>query len=81
MKKMIALALVLICILSFSSCANNSSKTVSFHNRTFQKADLSEETLEWLEWYNALPEAEQLAINYIPAELGGHREASVAETE
>jgi len=36
---------------------------------TFYKADLSEETLEWLEWYNQLSKAEQLAVSYIPSDL------------
>lgn len=30
---------------------------------------LSEETLEWLEWYNSIPPEKQLAVNSIPAEL------------
>jgi hypothetical protein len=40
-----------------------------FNEQTFAKADLSEETLEWLEWYNGLTETEQLAVDYIPADL------------
>ena len=40
-----------------------------FNDQTFAKADLSKETLEWLEWYNGLTEAEQLAVDYIPADL------------
>lgn len=45
------------------------TETISFHDKTFNKSDLSEETVEWLEWYNGLSEKEQLAINYIPADL------------
>ena len=67
MKKIIALVLVLVYVLCFGACSNE--ETVSFHNKTFYKADLSEETLEWLEWYNQLSEAEQLAISFIPSDL------------
>ena len=35
----------------------------------FVQSDLSEETLEWLEWYNSIPPEKQLAVNSIPAEL------------
>lgn len=43
--------------------------TVQFHNKTFNKSDLSQETIEWLEWYNGLNETEQLAISSIPSDL------------
>lgn len=45
------------------------TETVSFHDKTFNKAELSEETLEWLERYNKLRETEQLAISSIPSDL------------
>lgn len=43
--------------------------TVIYHGRTYNRADLSAETLEWLDWYLSLPEEEQLAVSYEPAEL------------
>ena len=45
--------------------------TVTYHGRTFNRASLSAETLEWLDWYLALSEEEQLAVSYEPAELRG----------
>ena len=45
------------------------NETVEFDGQLFKKADLSKETLEWLEWYNSLPIEEQLAVNSIPADL------------
>lgn len=42
---------------------------VSFHDKTFNKSDLSQETLEWLGWYNSLTEEEQVSINHIPSDL------------
>lgn len=45
------------------------SDTITFHDKTFNKSDLSQENIEWLEKYNSLSEDEQLAISSIPAEL------------
>lgn len=70
MKTTIALVLALVCVLSLAACSNTKDKeTVSFHDMTFNKSDLSEETLKWLEWYNGLTETEQLSISYIPSDL------------
>lgn len=66
----------------FSIKVIEEADTVSFHDKTFNKADLSAETLEWLEKYNAMSEDEQLAISYIPAdlyELCGYGEAENGE--
>lgn len=86
MKKWIALVCVLLCMLALAGFLNVSNREmVAFHGRTFYKADLSEETLVWLEWYNALSETEQLAISFIPQDLYklcgyGSAEAVAAET-
>ena len=71
MKKLIALVLSLVCVFSLVACSNSrdGNETVTFHDKTFNKADLSEETLEWLEHYNTLSSEEQLAISSIPADL------------
>ena len=42
---------------------------VRFGDKWVDKAALSEETLEWLSWYNSLPELEQLAVSAIPEDL------------
>lgn len=66
----------------FSIKVIEEADTVSFHDKTFNKADLSAETLEWLEKYNAMSEDEKLAISYIPEdlyELCGYREAENEE--
>ena len=58
--------------------------TVSFHDKTFNKSDLSTETLEWLEHYNTLSPEEQLAISRIPNdlyELCGYGEMENAEVD
>lgn len=48
---------------------NTENAVVEFHGQSFSKSNLSEETLEWLEWYNSLSPEEQLAVSSIPADL------------
>lgn len=85
MKKYIVIILSISCILLLVGCSKaGNSETIAFHDKTFNKADLSQETIEWLEWYNDLPEDEQLAISYIPSEvykLSGYSEAETIDAE
>lgn len=46
-----------------------SGSQVRFGNRWIDADGLSEETREWLSWYNSLPEEEQLAVSYLPPEV------------
>ncbi len=43
--------------------------TVMYEGRAYYRSMLSEETIEWLEWYNSLSEEERLAVSYEPEEL------------
>ena len=43
--------------------------TVTFQGKVYNREDLSQESLKWLDWYNGLTETEQSAISYVPAEL------------
>lgn len=43
--------------------------TVMYEGRAYYRSMLSEETLEWLDWYNSLSEEERLAVSYEPEEL------------
>lgn len=45
------------------------NEVVEFHGQSFNKSDLTEETLEWIEWYNSLSPEEQLAVSSIPTDL------------
>jgi len=45
------------------------SETISFQDRVIHTEDLSPDTVQWLIWYNALSEEEQLAVSYIPSDL------------
>ncbi len=44
-------------------------KTVYYCGRAFNKSDLSEEMLEWLEWYNSMDSIGQATVSYLPSEL------------
>ena len=48
---------------------NTENEVIEFHGQSFNKSDLTEETLEWLGWYNSLSPEERLAIRSIPADL------------
>ncbi len=68
MRKFIA-GLLAVIISIFTVGCKSSAEHIRFHDETFKRADLSEETIEWLEWYNQLTEEEQLSISYIPGEI------------
>ena len=53
----------------YENKANTNGEVIEFHGSQFSKADLSAETLEWLEWYNSLSPEEQLAVSSVPSEL------------
>lgn len=52
---------------------------VRFADRWIDRDSLSDETLEWLDWYNSLSEQEQRAISAIPADLLDASEISDTE--
>ena len=52
---------------------------VRFGDRWIDVEGLSEETLEWLAWYNSLSEEEQLSVSAIPADLLD--ESGISKTE
>ena len=76
MKAKVFLAYCL-CGLLLTGCG----KTVQYEGRTYSAAALSRETLEWLEWYNTLPDEDKLKIDYIPADLLPADRAEAVETE
>ena len=57
------------------------NEVVEFHGQSFSKSDLSEETLEWLEWYNSLSPEEQLAVSSIPADLYTNDGAGILDSD
>lgn len=57
---------------------NGWAEVVVYRGRAYNRADLSAETLEWLDWYKALPGEERLAVSYEPWEL---REQETPDTQ
>ena len=47
----------------------NGAGLVWFGDKLIKSGNLSEATLQWLDWYNSLPEEERLAVSAIPADL------------
>ncbi len=52
---------------------------VRYGERMVDTDGLSEETLEWLDWYNSLPEEQQLAVSFVPPDL--FEESGLVKTE
>lgn len=44
-------------------------ESLEFHGEIYLKSEISEETLKWLDWYQSLPEEQQLAVSSIPHDL------------
>lgn len=64
------LALVLAVTVAFASEPKDpKSDTVEFHGQTFSRSELSQETLDWLDWYLSLSEEGQLSVSMVPPEL------------
>lgn len=77
-KKFALLAVML--LLFLSGCG----RQVRFGDRWVDADGLSEETLDWLDWYNALPEEQQRAVSSLPPDLleqSGLEQTEDAEAE
>lgn len=72
-KKIALLAVML--LLFLSGCG----RQVRFGDRWVDADGLSEETLDWLDWYNALPEEQQRAVSSLPPDL--LEQSGLAQTE
>lgn len=47
----------------------NVTYLIRYGDKWYSQGDLSEETIEWLYWYNSLTEEEQAAISAVPSDL------------
>ena len=72
-KKFALLAVML--LLFLSGCG----RQVRFGDRWVDADGLCEETLDWLDWYNALPEEQQRAVSSFPPALLA--QSGLAQTE
>lgn len=68
-KKIISIALCGLLLANMPAVLAQDEETIQFHDKTFSVSELSQETVEWLEWYNSLSEEEQLKTSYVPSEL------------
>ena len=69
--KIISLVLS-ICLLSLNVVFNTYAlehDTLYYQGVAIEQKELSEDTLEWLDWYNSLSLDEQDSINYEPVDL------------
>ena len=69
--KIISLVLS-ICLLSLNVVFNTyalENDTLYYQGVAIEQKELSEDTLEWLDWYNSLSLDEQDSINYEPVDL------------
>ncbi len=77
MRKKLSLLIVIFAIMSVlgrydvyaSSYNEDSEEVVLYNGNEYNTNKLSQTTLEWLEWYNSLTDAEKITINYVPNEL------------
>ncbi len=69
---MVRRMILMIClVVVITSCTANISKeeTIEYFEYSVPKSRLSEETIEWLENFNALPYSSKIAVSYIPHDL------------
>lgn len=64
----------------FEYRGDGSGDKIEFEGQCYDPASLSEDTVEWIAWYNSLTEDEQLAVDFIPAELTGQNGDSAMNT-
>ena len=79
MKRIRVYAAALCLAALLTGCGDTGENLIQFGDRMVEAENLSEETLEWLTWYNSLPEEEQLKVSAIPPDL--LTEAGIAGTE
>lgn len=73
-KKMVSFLVSLSMLLMYGTMASFASSSgaeemVTFEGKQYDKNSLSQETLNWIEAYNALPEHEKAMISHVPYEL------------
>lgn len=61
--------------------SNQEEETVEYEGEFYLKSELSENTLNWLEYYNTMPEEEQRKINMVPHDLIRNTDGITMETD
>ncbi len=84
-KNLILTLTVLCAALFLTGCSseNGSSREqsdyIEYNGVRKNKNELSEDTIQWVEWYSSLPEAEQEALSIIPAEFAADNQTAAAD--
>jgi len=81
MIKKLSTLLSVILLLGILTGTTYANETLNYKGTTVDKSTLSSDTIEWLEWYNALSPGEQDCINYVPYELRKQSRARVTVEE
>lgn len=72
MKKIIrilSLVLVFTMLSATAVFASDNQETITYDGINFEKSELSSDTVEWLEWYNGLPDELKGMVSNEPSEL------------
>lgn len=73
MKKFLSVITTILTLVLFIStsafAADGNEKLVSYNDLSFRADELSQETLDWLEWYTELPDDLKEMVSYEPLEL------------
>ena len=67
MKRIVILCLMIVMITSCT--ANKEEEMINYYEYSIPKSMLSEETIEWLEKFNPLPDSSKIAVSYVPYDL------------
>lgn len=54
-KKIISIVLCAFMLVNMPAMLAQDEETVKFHDKTLNTSELTQETIEWLEWYNKPP--------------------------
>jgi hypothetical protein len=75
------LVLLLACTLAlafFIHQKTDTYETISYNGKTYKLESLSQETIDWLKWYNELPDNLKGTISYIPSELIDYDDSDIS---
>ena len=84
MKKFLSVIVMLLTLTLMMStvafAANGTDDSVVYNGRSFKVSELSQETIDWLEWYNGLSDDLKEMVSHEPLELASPTPYTVTET-
>lgn len=86
MRRQFALTIFLVAgFIILSGCSNTDARsqateeTIEFNGVSRKVSELSEDTLQWIEWYQSLPEEQQAALSFVPSGFDDNRYTAAVE--